>query len=255
MVSRPKGITVLGWLFTGFGLWGLLSIPLDLWMARSKDFETVASLMPFYKQFFVMRMLPMFYPATAIAALLMLVAGLGFLRGKPWARGCAFVYIGFAAISGTMLYLMCFRLLGKNGSGWNLWFGWAVLMVILGSLAFYLTRSAAKVKLPIWESWKAYEQIHWKLVCFGMRAFGAAAAIVGSIICIWGITLLLTANSTVLVEGLPTTDVTPKLTIIFSALLLVVIGVLCLRFPRTTRGLNSVRNDKGNTSRGAGSEG
>jgi hypothetical protein len=74
-----------------------------------------------------------------------------------------------------------------------------------------------------------YETFHWRLVTIMLRLFGIVASLLGMASCVYGISLVLRPASTVYVEGIPTSDLGPKLMFLVVGPVFVAIGVAFMR--------------------------
>lgn len=84
------------------------------------------------------------------------------------------------------------------------------------------------LKTPGWE--KMYWQC-WSIFC---RSIGAMFVIGGLIFCFWGLSLLLTPQATVDVNGVPSSDPWVKANVLAAGLVVVVVGV-CAYMARSYR--------------------
>ena len=75
----------------------------------------------------------------------------------------------------------------------------------------------------------SYDKWHWRVFNIGCRLFGLLAMLNGTIFTIWGIALLLSPQSTIDVEGVPTAALGPKLGMLAIGLLTLVLGVMVVR--------------------------
>ncbi len=228
MFQRLKKEIFFGWFFAGFGVWGFLSVLLDWWMSNAKEFGRIASISPFYQQYIEFRLLPEVYLLIVVLSLLMVTTGFGFLNQKPWARACAFSYIILAIISGTSICVRYTQLYGREDVGWVIWPMWLLGIAFHGMIAFFLRRSTININFLHSPTWQAYNKIHWQLFNLGGRLFGLAAIFIGSVLGLWALFLLLNPQSAIPVNGVPTTNMGPKVVMLTVALAMVVIGALCL---------------------------
>jgi hypothetical protein len=90
------------------------------------------------------------------------------------------------------------------------------------------------------EIWKMYQGIHWKFVHVVVRTFGILAMAVGGILSLVNGLALLNPNTAIMVNGIPRTDLAPKLFGLIIPAGFILIGILCFLSPLHVPGQRSM---------------
>jgi hypothetical protein len=144
----PGAIRVFGILFTGFGGLGVLCWPVGF--LSLGQMERV-----FGPDKAVMGWLMFGQVLSLIGALVMLTAGIGLLRQRPWARGLAVGYAWAAVVLGTLNAAVLTHLLAGRAAGdaqiqsalLGAALGAAVGLIFNGLTIYFLTRPSVKEHL------------------------------------------------------------------------------------------------------------